>query len=151
MLASPCRRPKPRYIDPSSQTLEELALFSGLHKIFLKIGPAHPTNRLQEKNSNNSQKREKSLKSIGSLKQKRPSEVQHPVKVVRTETSRQYESNLIQLDVYSSRVGQPEQLDNPWGIIAFKKVISLLTVLAALASVSPKLSLGYPARGQEIE
>ncbi|CAH1440599.1 unnamed protein product [Lactuca virosa] len=44
MLASLCRRPKSRYIDPSSQTLEELALFSGPHKILPKIGLAHPTN-----------------------------------------------------------------------------------------------------------
>ncbi|KAI7740922.1 hypothetical protein M8C21_033049 [Ambrosia artemisiifolia] len=43
----------------------------------------------EEKNSNNSQKREKSLKSIGSLKQKRPSEVEYSVKAARTEASRQ--------------------------------------------------------------
>ncbi|CAI9277389.1 unnamed protein product [Lactuca saligna] len=47
MLASPCQQPKPGYIDPSSQTLEEIALFYGPHKILPKIGPAHPANRLQ--------------------------------------------------------------------------------------------------------
>ncbi|KAL7586522.1 hypothetical protein Lser_V15G36594 [Lactuca serriola] len=117
----------------------------------------------EEKNSNNSQKREKSLKSIGSLKQKRPSEVQHPVKAVRTETSRQVvttvadvgpPANWVKINVRETKdcfevyalvpgllreevrvqsdpagrlviTGQPEQLDNPWGIAAFKKVISL--------------------------
>lgn len=117
----------------------------------------------EEKNSNNSQKREKSLKSIGSLKQKRPIEVENPVKAVRTETSRQVvttvadvgpPANWVKINVRETKdafevyalvpgllreevrvqsdpagrlviTGQPEQLDNPWGIAAFKKVISL--------------------------
>ncbi|KAL4575377.1 hypothetical protein LXL04_022219 [Taraxacum kok-saghyz] len=117
----------------------------------------------EEKNANNSQKREKSLKSIGSLKQKRPSEVEHPVKALRTETSRQVvttvadvgpPANWVKINVRETKdcfevyalvpgllreevrvqsdpagrlviTGQPEQLDNPWGIAAFKKVISL--------------------------
>ncbi|KAK9063990.1 hypothetical protein SSX86_017862 [Deinandra increscens subsp. villosa] len=116
-----------------------------------------------EKNSNNSQKREKSLKSIGSIKQKRPSEVEHTVKALRTETSRQVvttvadvgpPANWVKINVRETKdcfevyvlvpgllreevrvqsdpagrlviTGQPEQLDNPWGISAFKKVISL--------------------------
>ncbi|KAL8218369.1 hypothetical protein R6Q57_021742 [Mikania cordata] len=117
----------------------------------------------EEKNSNNSPKREKSLKSIGSIKQKRPSEVEHSVKVLRTETSRQVvttvadvgpPANWVKINVRETKdcfevyalvpgllreevrvqsdpagrlviTGQPEQLDNPWGISAFKKVISL--------------------------
>lgn len=117
----------------------------------------------EDKNSNSSQKREKSLKSIGSLKHKRPSEVEHSVKAVRTETSRQVvttvadvgpPANWVKINVRETKdgfevyalvpgllreevrvqsdpagrlviTGQPEQLDNPWGISAFKKVISL--------------------------
>ncbi|KAI3696006.1 hypothetical protein L1987_79013 [Smallanthus sonchifolius] len=118
----------------------------------------------EEKNSNNSPKRERSLKSIGSsLKQKRPVEVEHSVKAVRTETSRQVvttvtdvgpPANWVKVNVLVTKdcfevyalvpgllreevrvqsdpagrlviTGQPEQLDNPWGISAFKKVISL--------------------------
>ncbi|XP_076881749.1 AT-rich interactive domain-containing protein 6-like [Bidens hawaiensis] len=117
----------------------------------------------EEKNSNNSQKRERSLKSIVSLKQKRPSEVEHSVKAARTETSRQAVSTVadvgppadwVKINVLVTKdcfevyalvpgllreevrvqsdpagrlviTGQPEQLDNPWGITPFKKVISL--------------------------
>ncbi|KAI3816913.1 hypothetical protein L1987_10698 [Smallanthus sonchifolius] len=117
----------------------------------------------EEKNSNNSPKREKSLKSIGSIKQKRPSEVEHSVKAARTETSRQVvttvadvgpPANWVKINVRETKdcfevyalvpgllreevrvqsdpagrlviTGQPEQPDNPWGISAFKKVISL--------------------------
>ncbi|KAI7740585.1 hypothetical protein M8C21_015301 [Ambrosia artemisiifolia] len=100
----------------------------------------------EEKNPNNSPKREKSLKSIGSIKHKRPSEVEHSVKALRTETSRQVvttvadvgpPANWVKINVRETvRVqsdpagrlvitGQPEQLDNPWGVSAFKKVISL--------------------------
>nr|XP_043636587.1 AT-rich interactive domain-containing protein 6-like [Erigeron canadensis] len=111
----------------------------------------------------NSQKRDKSFKSLGSLKQKRPSEVEHSVKAARTETSRQVVTTVADIGPPASWVkvnvretkdcfevyalvpgllreevrvqsdpagrlvitGQPEQLDNPWGITAFKKVISL--------------------------
>nr|GEX88142.1 AT-rich interactive domain-containing protein 5-like isoform X1 [Tanacetum cinerariifolium] len=117
----------------------------------------------EEKNSNNSQKREKSLKSLGSLKHKRQSEVEHSVKALRTETSRQLvttvadigpPANWVKINVRETKdcfevyalvpgllreevrvqsdpagrlviTGQPEQLDNPWGISSFKKVISL--------------------------
>ncbi|XP_076888350.1 AT-rich interactive domain-containing protein 6-like [Bidens hawaiensis] len=117
----------------------------------------------EEKNSNSSQKRERSLKSIVSLKQKRPSEVEHSVKAARTETSRQAVSTVadvgppadwVKINVLVTKdcfevyalvpgllreevrvqsdpagrlviTGQPEQLDNPWGITPFKKVISL--------------------------
>ncbi|MCD7461134.1 hypothetical protein HAX54_045344, partial [Datura stramonium] len=41
---------------------------------------------VKDKNANNTPKREKNLKSIGSIKHKRPSEVEHPSKVARTET-----------------------------------------------------------------
>ncbi|XP_076945238.1 AT-rich interactive domain-containing protein 5-like [Bidens hawaiensis] len=117
----------------------------------------------EEKNANNSQKRDKGLKSIGSIKQKRPSEVEHSVKAMRTETSRQVvttvadvgpPANWVTINVRETKdcfevyalvpgllreevrvqsdpagrlviTGQPEQPDNPWGISAFKKVISL--------------------------
>lgn len=117
----------------------------------------------EEKNSNNSQKREKSLKSLGSLKHKRQSEVEHSAKALRTETSRQLvttvadvgpPANWVKINVRETKdcfevyalvpgllreevrvqsdpagrlviTGQPEQLDNPWGISSFKKVISL--------------------------
>ncbi|KAJ0900717.1 putative transcription factor & chromatin remodeling ARID family [Helianthus annuus] len=117
----------------------------------------------EEKNSSSSPKREKSLKSIGSIKQKRPSEMEYSVKAARTETSRQVvttvadvgpPANWVKINVRETKdcfevyalvpgllreevrvqsdpagrvviTGQPEQLDNPWGISAFKKVISL--------------------------
>ncbi|VFQ88026.1 unnamed protein product [Cuscuta campestris] len=118
---------------------------------------------VKDKNPSSTTKREKSLKSIGSLKQKRPNEVELPVKAARTETSRQLDTTIVDVgppadwvkinvreakdcfEVYALvpgllreevRVqsdpagrlvitGQPEQLDNPWGITAFKKVVSL--------------------------
>ncbi|KAL0392239.1 UNVERIFIED_CONTAM: AT-rich interactive domain-containing protein 5, partial [Sesamum radiatum] len=43
---------------------------------------------VKDKNLNNTAKREKNLKSIGSLKQKRPNEVDHSNKAARTETSK---------------------------------------------------------------
>lgn len=118
---------------------------------------------IKDKNLNSMAKREKNLKSIGSLKQKRPNEVELPVKAARTEMSRQLVTTVVDVgppadwvkinvretkdcfEVYALvpgllreevRVqsdpagrlvitGQPEQLDNPWGITAFKKVVSL--------------------------
>ncbi|KAL7261525.1 hypothetical protein ACSBR1_000043 [Camellia fascicularis] len=44
---------------------------------------------IKDKNFNNMPKREKSLKSIGSVKHKRPTEVEHSVKAARTETTKQ--------------------------------------------------------------
>ncbi|KAJ8540804.1 hypothetical protein K7X08_001620 [Anisodus acutangulus] len=117
----------------------------------------------EDKNANIMPKREKNLKSIGSLKHKRPDEVERPSKVARIETSKQLVTTVVDLgppadwvkinvretrdcfEVYALvpgllreevRVqsdpagrlvitGQPEQLDNPWGITAFKKVVSL--------------------------
>uniref|UniRef100_M1AMB6 Transcription factor n=1 Tax=Solanum tuberosum TaxID=4113 RepID=M1AMB6_SOLTU len=118
---------------------------------------------VKDKNCNNTPKREKNFKSIGSIKHKRPNEVEHPSKVARTETSKQLVTTVVDLgppadwvkinvretrdcfEIYALvpgllreevRVqsdpagrlvitGQPEQLDNPWGITAFKKVVSL--------------------------
>ncbi|KAG5613654.1 hypothetical protein H5410_024935 [Solanum commersonii] len=128
---------------------------------------------VKDKNANNTPKREKNFKSIGSIKHKRPNEVEHPSKVARTETSKHCETKLIlfarlvttvvdlgppadwvKINVRETRdcfeiyalvpgllreevrvqsdpagrlviTGQPEQLDNPWGITAFKKVVSL--------------------------
>ncbi|KAH0684979.1 hypothetical protein KY285_021737 [Solanum tuberosum] len=118
---------------------------------------------VKDKNANNTPKREKNFKSIGSIKHKRPNEVEHPSKVARTETSKQLVTTVVDLgppadwvkinvretrdcfEIYALvpgllreevRVqsdpagrlvitGQPEQLDNPWGITAFKKVVSL--------------------------
>ncbi|XP_011074055.1 AT-rich interactive domain-containing protein 5 [Sesamum indicum] len=118
---------------------------------------------VKDKNLNSTAKREKNLKSIGSLKQKRPSEVDHSNKAARTETSKQLVASVVDVgppadwvkinvrqtkdcfEVYAlvpgllreevrvqsdpaGRVvitGQPEQVDNPWGITAFKKVVNL--------------------------
>ncbi|PSR99476.1 AT-rich interactive domain-containing protein [Actinidia chinensis var. chinensis] len=118
---------------------------------------------IKDKNFNNMPKREKSLKSIGSVKNKRPTEVEHSVKAARTEIVKQLVTTVVDIgppvdwvkinvreardcfEVYALvpgllreevRVqsdpagrliitGQPEQPDNPWGITAFKKVVSL--------------------------
>ncbi|XP_071922904.1 uncharacterized protein [Coffea arabica] len=118
---------------------------------------------VKDKSPNNMQKRENKVKSIGSLKQKRTSEMELPVKAQRTETYRQLVTTVVDVgppadwvkinvretkdcfEVYALvpgllreevRVqsdpagrlvitGQPEQPDNPWGITAFKKVVSL--------------------------
>ncbi|KAE9458692.1 hypothetical protein C3L33_09388, partial [Rhododendron williamsianum] len=118
---------------------------------------------IKDKNLNNMPKREKSLKSIGSVKHKRPAEMEHAVKAARTETAKQLVTTVVDVgppadwvkinvretkdcfEVYALvpgllreevRVqsdpagrlvitGQPEQPDNPWGITAFKKVVSL--------------------------
>ncbi|CAH9074855.1 unnamed protein product [Cuscuta epithymum] len=118
---------------------------------------------IKDKNPSSTVKREKNLKTIGSLKQKRPNEVELSVKAPRTEISRQLTTTVVDVgppadwvkiniretkdcfEVYALvpgllreevRVqsdpagrlvitGQPEQLDNPWGITAFKKVVSL--------------------------
>ncbi|XP_052202352.1 AT-rich interactive domain-containing protein 5 isoform X2 [Diospyros lotus] len=55
---------------------------------------------IKDKNLNNMPKREKSLKSIavsGSLKQKRPTEVEHPVKAARTETAKQVVTTIVDI------------------------------------------------------
>ncbi|KAL0440397.1 UNVERIFIED_CONTAM: AT-rich interactive domain-containing protein 5 [Sesamum latifolium] len=118
---------------------------------------------IKDKNLNNMAKRDKNIKAIGSLKQKRPNEVEHSVKAARTETSKQLVTSVVDVgppadwvkinvrqakdcfEVYALvpgllreevRVqsdpagrlvitGQPEQVDNPWGITPFKKVVSL--------------------------
>ncbi|KAL0313829.1 UNVERIFIED_CONTAM: AT-rich interactive domain-containing protein 5 [Sesamum angustifolium] len=155
---------------------------------------------IKDKNLNNMAKRDKNVKAIGSLKQKRSNEVEHSVKAARTETSKQLSIGYISfglclstfvayctfsffyvdidsLDVYHNKLvtsvvdvgppadwvkinvrqakdcfevyalvpgllreevrvqsdpagrlvitGQPEQVDNPWGITPFKKVVSL--------------------------
>ncbi|XP_011100020.1 AT-rich interactive domain-containing protein 5 [Sesamum indicum] len=118
---------------------------------------------IKDKNLNNMAKRDKNVKSIGSLKQKRPNEVEHSAKAARTETSKQLVTSVVDVgppadwvkinvrqtkdcfEVYALvpgllreevRVqsdpagrlvitGQPEQVDNPWGITPFKKVVSL--------------------------
>ncbi|XP_047980154.1 AT-rich interactive domain-containing protein 3 [Salvia hispanica] len=120
---------------------------------------------IKDKNLSNMAKNEKNLKSISSLKQKRPNEVEHSTsnKAVRTEISKQLVTSVVDVgppadwvkinvrqtkecfEVYALvpgllreevRVqsdpagrlvitGQPEQVDNPWGITPFKKVITL--------------------------
>ncbi|KAL0288235.1 UNVERIFIED_CONTAM: AT-rich interactive domain-containing protein 5 [Sesamum angustifolium] len=100
---------------------------------------------VKDKNLNTA-KREKNLKSIGSLKQKRPNEVDHSNKAARTETSKQLVASVVDVGPPADWVkinvrqtvrvqsdpagrvvitGQPEQVDNPWGITAFKKVVNL--------------------------
>ncbi|KAL1561477.1 AT-rich interactive domain-containing protein 5-like [Salvia divinorum] len=120
---------------------------------------------IKDKNLSNMAKNEKNLKSISSLKQKRPNEVEHSTsnKAARTDISKQLVTSVVDVgppadwvkinvrqtkecfEVYALvpgllreevRVqsdpagrlvitGQPEQVDNPWGITPFKKVISL--------------------------
>ncbi|CAK9145973.1 unnamed protein product [Ilex paraguariensis] len=119
---------------------------------------------IKDKNSTSTPKREKQLKSIGLLKRKRPSAVEHAVKVVCMKTSKPQldimvvdigppadwvkinvqrtkdcyevyalvpgllrEEVRVQSDPAGRLVisGQPEQLDNPWGVVPFKKVVSL--------------------------
>ncbi|KAL7154463.1 hypothetical protein ABFS83_03G003500 [Erythranthe nasuta] len=118
---------------------------------------------IKDKNLNNTAKREKNVKSIGSLKQKRPNEVENSVKYARAESSKQLVPSVVDVgppadwvkinvrqtedcfEVYALvpgllreevRVqsdpagrlvitGQPEQVENPWGVTPFKKVVSL--------------------------
>ncbi|GFS37676.1 ARID/BRIGHT DNA-binding domain-containing protein [Actinidia rufa] len=102
---------------------------------------------IKDKNSTSTPKREKQLKSIGLLKRKKPSPVERAVKAARLKASKA-QSDTVVVDIGHSadwvkinvqrtvRVqsdpagrlvisGQPEQLDNPWGVIPFKKVVSL--------------------------
>ncbi|KAK9270594.1 hypothetical protein L1049_026176 [Liquidambar formosana] len=118
---------------------------------------------IKDKNLNSTQKREKNLKSIGLIKHKKPTNLEHAEKAARTEADKQVATTVVDVgppadwvkinvretkdcfEVYALvpgllreevRVqsdpagrlvitGQPEQLDNPWGITAFKKVVSL--------------------------
>ncbi|GFQ00258.1 AT-rich interactive domain-containing protein 5 [Phtheirospermum japonicum] len=118
---------------------------------------------IKDKSISNMAKRDKNVKTIGSLKQKRPNEAEHSVKAARIETSKQLATTVVDVgppadwvkvnvrqtkdcfEVYALvpgllreevRVqsdpagrlvitGQPEQVDNPWGITPFKKVVSL--------------------------
>ncbi|KAL1547118.1 AT-rich interactive domain-containing protein 5-like [Salvia divinorum] len=50
---------------------------------------------IKDKNTNNMVKREKNTKSIASLKQKRPNEAELPVKAIRTETSKQLVTSVV--------------------------------------------------------
>ncbi|KAL6509885.1 AT-rich interactive domain-containing protein 5 [Orobanche gracilis] len=117
----------------------------------------------EDKSISNTAKREKNVKTIGSLKQKRPNEPEHSVKAARIETSKQLTTAVVDVgppadwvkinvretkdcfEVYALvpgllreevRVqsdpagrlvitGQPEQVDNPWGVAPFKKVVNL--------------------------
>ncbi|KAL6549192.1 hypothetical protein OROHE_009037 [Orobanche hederae] len=117
----------------------------------------------EDKSISNTAKREKNVKTIGSLKQKRPNEAEHSVKAARIETSKQLTTAVVDVgppadwvkinvretkdcfEVYALvpgllreevRVqsdpagrlvitGQPEQVDNPWGVAPFKKVVNL--------------------------
>ncbi|KAM1062402.1 hypothetical protein ACFX14_026637 [Malus domestica] len=119
---------------------------------------------IKDKNANSLQKREKQLKSIGSLKRKKPPYVEHVVKAARTKASKlQLDVDVVDLgppadwvkinvqrtkdcfEVYALvpgllreevRVqsdpagrlvitGEPEHPDNPWGVTAFKKAVTL--------------------------
>jgi HSP20 family molecular chaperone IbpA len=118
---------------------------------------------IKDKNLNPTLKREKNLKSIGSLKHKSPTSLEHAEKASIVEADKQLITTVVDVgppadwvkvnvretkdcfEVYALvpgllreevRVqsdpagrlvitGQPEQLDNPWGITPFKKVVSL--------------------------
>ncbi|XP_062101188.1 AT-rich interactive domain-containing protein 5-like [Humulus lupulus] len=117
---------------------------------------------VKDKNSNSASKREKNLKSIGSLKHKTPN-LDHTEKTSAVAADKQAVATIVDVgppadwvkinvretkdcfEVYALvpgllreevRVqsdpagrlvitGQPEQLDNPWGITPFQKVVSL--------------------------
>ncbi|XP_062163922.1 AT-rich interactive domain-containing protein 6 [Alnus glutinosa] len=118
---------------------------------------------IKDKNLNSAQKREKNLRSIGLLKHKSPTSLEHGEKAAIIEADKQLVTTVVDVgppadwvkinvretkdcfEVYALvpgllreevRVqsdpagrlvitGQPEQLDNPWGITPFKKVVSL--------------------------
>ncbi|XP_050375604.1 AT-rich interactive domain-containing protein 5 [Argentina anserina] len=118
---------------------------------------------VKDKNLSTTPKREKNLKSIGSLKHKTPTILDHAEKTAIIEADKQVVINIVDLgppadwvkitvretkdcfELYALvpgllreevRVqsdaagrlvitGQPEHLDNPWGITPFKKVVSL--------------------------
>ncbi|XP_015159386.1 AT-rich interactive domain-containing protein 5-like isoform X1 [Solanum tuberosum] len=118
---------------------------------------------IKEKNSVSLPKREKQLKSIG-LKRKKPSPMEHAVKVTGVKVSKPHLETMVvdigppadwvKINVQKTKdcyevyalvpgllreevrvqsdpagrlviSGQPEQLDNPWGVAPFKKVVSL--------------------------
>uniref|UniRef100_A0A7N0T239 SHSP domain-containing protein n=1 Tax=Kalanchoe fedtschenkoi TaxID=63787 RepID=A0A7N0T239_KALFE len=119
----------------------------------------------KEKNPSTTPKREKQLKTVGTMK-KRPSPVEQALRVVRAKTDTpKYGTSVIDVgapadwvkinvqktrecfEIYAlvpgllreevkvqsdpaGRVvisGEPEQLDNPWGVTPFKKVVTLPT------------------------
>ncbi|KAA8546195.1 hypothetical protein F0562_020911 [Nyssa sinensis] len=121
---------------------------------------------IKDKNSTSLPKRERQLKSIGLLKRKKPSPVEHAVKVTHLKSSKPQlrldtmvvdigpPADWVKINVQRTRdcfevyalvpgllreevrvqsdpagrlviSGQPEQLDNPWGVTPFKKVVSL--------------------------
>lgn len=118
---------------------------------------------IKDKNINSASKREKNLKSIGSLKHKTPTNLEHAEKTLAVAADKQVVTTIVDVgppadwvkinvretkdcfEVYALvpgllreevRVqsdpagrlvitGQPEQLDNPWGITPFQKVVSL--------------------------
>ncbi|XP_024020090.1 AT-rich interactive domain-containing protein 6 [Morus notabilis] len=118
---------------------------------------------IKDKNINSASKREKNLKSIGSLKHKTPTNLENADKTLTVAADKQVVTSVVDIgppadwvkinvretkdcfEVYALvpgllreevRVqsdpagrlvitGQPEQLDNPWGITPFQKVVSL--------------------------
>ncbi|KAL2512591.1 AT-rich interactive domain-containing protein 3 [Abeliophyllum distichum] len=120
---------------------------------------------IKDKNPVTTPKREKQLKNIGLPKRKRPSPIEHDVKVGHIASKTHSEAMVVDIgtsadwvkvnvqrtkdcyEVYALvpgllreevRVqsdpagrlvisGQPEQLDNPWGVTPFKKVVTLPT------------------------
>ncbi|XP_049397278.1 AT-rich interactive domain-containing protein 6-like [Solanum stenotomum] len=118
---------------------------------------------VKERSAYNTPKRTKSLKTSGSLKHEGQNEVEHPMKAVEIETSKQLDVQVVHVgppadwvkinvreqndsfEVYALvpgllrdevRVqsdpagllfitGQPNQLDNLWGVTCFKKVVTL--------------------------
>ncbi|XP_057975593.1 AT-rich interactive domain-containing protein 6 [Malania oleifera] len=116
---------------------------------------------IKDKNFNSTTKREKNLKSIGLLKQKKPTNPEHAMKdadgakqLVTTVVDVGPPADWVKINVRETKdcfevyalvpgllreevrvqsdpagrlviTGQPEQLDNPWGITPFKKVVSL--------------------------
>ncbi|KAG5614398.1 hypothetical protein H5410_014222 [Solanum commersonii] len=97
---------------------------------------------VKDRSANNTPKRAKSLKISGSIKHQGQNEVEHPMKAAEIETSKSLDVQVVNVGpptdwvkinvrVQSDPAGrlvitcQPNQLDNLWGVTAFKKVVTL--------------------------
>ncbi|XP_044507449.1 AT-rich interactive domain-containing protein 5-like isoform X2 [Mangifera indica] len=102
---------------------------------------------IKEKNSSSTPKSDREIKNIGMLKRKRLSSVEHTVQASAMKGANLQSDTMVidigppadwvkinvqrtvhvQSDPAGRLVisGQPEQLDNPWGVTPFKKVVSL--------------------------
>ncbi|KAG5571937.1 hypothetical protein H5410_061703 [Solanum commersonii] len=86
----------------------------------------------------NTPKHAKSIKTSGSIKNRGQNEVEHPMKAAETETSKQLDIQVVDVGPLVDWVqvqsdpagrlvitGQPNQLNNLWGVPVFKNVVTL--------------------------